>query len=74
MTAEETKERLTRLWAIRGAQRATVTKNVGKVNEIIGIEDFAASEHVSQLKVISRLLEAKLKTLEEIGHEVFIIV
>ena len=64
---EETKERLTRLRAIRGAQCATVTKNVGKVNEIIGI---VASEHISQLKVISCLLDAKLKTLEEIDQEV----
>lgn len=67
---EETKERLTRLRAIHGAQRATVTKNVGKVNEIIGIEDLVDSEHISQLKVISRLLDAKLKTLEEIDQEV----
>lgn len=70
MTTEERKERFVRLRVIRGAQHATVTKNVGKVNDIIGTEEFISSEHISQLKVIGRLLETKLKTLEEIDQEV----
>ena len=35
MTSEEKKERLSRLRAIRGAQRSIVTKNVSKVNDIV---------------------------------------
>lgn len=70
MTTEEKKERLTRLRAIRGAQRSTVTKNVGKVNDIIGDEEFVSSEQIQQLQVISRLLETKLKILEGIDQEV----
>ena len=46
MTTEEKKERLTRLRAIRDAQRSTVTKNVGKVNDIIGDEEFVSSEQI----------------------------
>lgn len=41
-----------------------------KANQVIGIEEFVSSKHISQLKVISRLLEAKLKTLKEIDQEV----
>ena len=72
MTSEEKKERLTRLRVIRGAQRAIVTKNVSKVNDIVEDEafTFSSNEQVQQVEVIGRLLEAKLKTLEEIDQEV----
>ena len=72
MTSEEKKERLTRLRAIRGAQRSIVTKNVSKVNNIVEDEAFmfSSNEQVQQVEVIGRLLEAKLKTLEEIDQEV----
>lgn len=58
--------------AIRGAQRSIVTKNVSKVNDIVGDEafTFSSNEQVQQVEVIGRLLEAKLKTLEEIDQEV----
>ena len=67
MTTEEKKERLTRLRAIRGAQRAIVTKNESKVTDIV--ED-NRRQQVQQLEVISRLLETKLKTLADIDQEV----
>ena len=69
MTSEEKKERLTRLRAIRGAQRSIV---VSKVNDIVEDEacPFSSNEQVQQVEVIGRLLEAKLKTLEEIDQEV----
>ena len=72
MTIEEKKERLTRLRAIRGAQLAIVTKNVSKVTYIVEHEafTFSSSEQVHQLEVISRLLEAKSKTLEDIDEEI----
>ena len=72
MKTEEKKERLTRLRVIRGAQRAIVTKNVSKVTDIVEDEafTFSTSELVHQLEVISRLLEAKLKALEDIDQEV----
>ena len=72
MTTEEKKERLTRLRAIRGAQRAIVTKNMSKVTDIVEDEafTFSSSEQVHKAEVISRLLEAKLKTIEDVDHEV----
>ena len=70
MTTEEKKERLARLRAIRGAQRSVVTKNVSKVKDIIEDEAFTFSDQVQELEVTSRLLEAKLKTLEDIDKEV----
>ena len=72
MTTEEKKERLTRLRAIREAQCSIVTKNASKVNDIVEDEafTFSSNEQVQQVEVISRLLEAKLKTLEEIDQEV----
>lgn len=70
MMTEEEKERLTRLRAIRGAQRSIVTKHVSKVNKIIEAFLFSSSEQVQQLEVISRLMEAKLKTVEDIDQEV----
>ena len=73
MASEEAKEKLERLRSIRGAQRGIVTKNVNKANAIFGDEAaqaYISSEQVQQLEVISRLLEAKLKTLEEIDQQV----
>ena len=73
MASEEAKEKLERLRSIRGAQRGIVTKNVNKANAILGGEvaqAYISSEQVQQLEVISRLLEAKLKTLEEIDQQV----
>ena len=73
MASEEAKEKLERLRSIRGAQRGIVTKNVNKANAILGDEAaqaYISSEQVQQLEVISRLLEAKLKTLEEIDQKV----
>ena len=72
MKTEEKKERLTRLRVIRGAQRAIVTKNVSKVTDIVEDEafTFSTSELVHQLEVISRLLEAKLKALEDIDQDI----
>ena len=58
------------LRAIRGAQRSIVMKNVNKVNNILVDESFNSSKQVQQLEVRSRLLEAKLKTLEGIDQEV----
>jgi len=69
-TAEEKKERLTRLRAIRGTHRSIVTKNATKVNDIVEDETLAASEQVKQLEVIHRLLETKLKALRDIDQEV----
>ena len=72
MTSEEKKERLTRLRAIRGTQCSIVTKNVSKVNDIVDDEafTFSSNEQVQQVEVIGRLLETKLKTLEELDQEV----
>ena len=63
MKSEEEKKRLTRLRAIRGAQRVIVTKNVSKVTDIVEDEafTFSSGEQVHQLEVISRLLEAKIE-------------
>ena len=51
---------------------AIVTKNVSKVTDIVEDEafTFSSNEKVHQLEVISRLLEAKLKVLEDIGQDI----
>ena len=71
MAEEDAKENLERLKAIRAAHRGVITKKVQQAIEVLGDEeDTLTDEDFQQLDVIKRLLDGKLKKLEEIDHNV----
>ena len=71
MAKEDAKENLERLKAIRAARRGVITKKVQQAIEVLADEeDMLTDEDFQQLDVIKRLLDGKLKKLEEIDQNV----
>lgn len=73
MSERDVKEKLERLKAIRAANRGVITKKVNDVNEILHgteAEGTLNEEQAKRLDVINRLLEGKLKTLEDIDQNI----
>ena len=71
MAKEDAKENLEWLKAIRAAHRGVITKKVQQAMEVLGDEgDTLTDEDFQQLDVIKRLLDEKLKKLEEIDQNV----
>ena len=74
MAKEDAKENLERLKAIRAAHRGVITKKVQQAIEVLGDEgDMLTDEDFQQLDVIKRLLDGKLKKLEEIDQNVLLL-
>ncbi|XP_068757562.1 uncharacterized protein [Montipora capricornis] len=71
MAEEDAKENFERLKAIRAAHRGVITKKVQQAIEVLGDEgDTLTDEDFQQLDVIKRLVDGKLKKLEEIDQNV----
>lgn len=70
MGDEDTKEKLERLRAIRRANRGVITKKISDANTILGIGGTLSSEQEAQLDVINRLLENKLKIVEDLDQNI----
>ena len=69
MGDKDAKEKLERVKAIRAANRGVITKKITDVNEILNggtIND----DQRKALEVLDRLLESKLKTVEELDQSV----
>ena len=70
MGEEETKEKLERLRAIRGANRGVITKKIGDANAILGIGGTLNRDQAAQLDVINHLLKNKLKLVEDLDQNI----
>ena len=70
MGDEDTKEKLERLRAIRRANRGVITKKISDANAILGIGGTLSNEQEAQLDVINRLLENKLKIVEDLDQNI----
>ena len=74
MAEEDAKENLEWLKAIRAAHRGVITKKVQQAIEVLGDKgDTLTDEDFQQLEVIKRLLDGKLKKLEEIDQNVLLL-
>ena len=66
-------DKLERLKAIRAVNRGVVTKKINEVNEVVQeteINGTINEEQSKRLDVLNRLLEGKLKTLQDIDQNV----
>ena len=70
MANKDVKEKLERLKATRGANRGVITKKIGEVDEILGTGGTLSSHQVTQLDILNRLLENKLKLVEDLDQGV----
>ena len=73
MSDKDLKEKLDRLRAIRAANHGVITKRVNDVNEILQTVDANETlneEQAKRLDVINRLLEGKLKALQDIDQNI----
>ena len=74
MAEEDAKENLEQLKAIQAVHRGVITKKVQQAIEVLGDEgDTLTDEDFQQLDVIKRLLNGKLKKLEEIDQNVLLL-